>query len=125
MGEEAVARTVIAPIKRQEPGHYAFYQLSARLHWSRLARWQRWLVRQMRTISFAPVGANSPQQLAQFGELMDTLRITPALDDFAIRVSMVERELLWADGQGLKVPPYVVRAFRHAVDQAVANRQAA
>ena len=125
MGEEAVARTVIAPIKRQEPGHYAFYQLSARLHWSRLARWQRWLVRRMRTISFAPVGANSPQQLAQFGELMDTLRITPSLDDFAIRVSMVEHELLWAGRQGLDVPPYVVRAFRQAVDKAVANRQAA
>ena len=62
MGETAVAETIIAPIKRQEPGHYAFYQLSARLHWSRLARWQRWLVRRMRTISFAPVGANNPQQ---------------------------------------------------------------
>lgn len=125
MGEEAVARTVIAPIKRQEPGHYAFYQLSARLHWSRLAHWQRWMVRKMRAISFAPVGANSPQQLAQFGELMDTLRITPSVDEFAARVSMVEQELLWADQQGLPVPPYVVRAFRDAVDQAVANRQAA
>ena len=30
MGEEAVAQTVIGQIKRQEPGHYAFYQLSAR-----------------------------------------------------------------------------------------------
>ncbi len=125
LGEEAVARSVIAPIKRQEPGHYAFYQLSARLHWSRLARWQRWLVRRMRTISFAPVGANSPQQLAQFGELMETLRITSSLDDFAARVSLVEQELLWADRQGLGVPPYVVRAFRDALDQAVANRQAA
>ena len=125
MGEEAVARTVIAPIKRQEPGHYAFYQLSARLHWSRLARWQRWLVRRMRAISFAPVGANNPRQLAQFGELMETLRITPELDDFAVRVSMVEKELLWAGRQGLHVPPYVVRAFRQAVENAVANRQAA
>ncbi len=83
MGERAAAETIIAPIKRQEPGHYAFYQLSARLHWSRLARWQRWLVRRMRTISFAPVGANTPQQVAQFGELMETLRITPSVDDFA------------------------------------------
>ncbi len=125
LGEEAVARTVIAPIKRQEPGHYAFYQLSARLHWSRLTGWQRWLVRRMRTISFAPVGANSPRQLAQFGELMETLRITPELDDFAARVSMVERELLWAGRQGLRVPAYVVRSFRDAVDLAVANRQVA
>jgi len=125
MGEQAVAQTVIAPIKRQEPGHYAFYQLSARLHWSRLAGWQRWLVRRMRTISFAPVGANTPRQLAEFGELMETLRITQAVDDFAARVSMVERELLWAGRQGLRVPTYVARAFRDAVDQAVANRQVA
>jgi hypothetical protein len=125
MGEKAVAQTVIAPIKRQEPGHYAFYQLSARLHWSRLARWQRWMVRRMRTIHFAPVGANSPQQLADFGELMDTLGITPTMDDFAARVSMVEQELLWAGSQGLPVPAYVTRAFRDAADRAVANRQAA
>jgi len=37
----------------------------------------------------------------------------------------VEQELLWADRQGLGVPPYVVRAFRDAADKAVANRQAA
>jgi hypothetical protein len=79
----------------------------------------------MRSISFAPVGANSPRQLAQFGELMETLRITPELDDFAVRVSLVEKELLWAGRQGLQVPPYVVRSFRQAVDYAVANRQAA
>jgi hypothetical protein len=125
LGEGAVASTVIAPIKRQEPGHYAFYQLSARLHWSRLARWQRWMVRRMRTISFAPVGANSPTQLTDFGHLMDTLGITPTFEDFATQVALVERELLWADRQGLKVPPYVVKAFRDAVELAVANRQAA
>ena len=124
LGETAVAETILAPIKRQEPGHYAFYQLSARLHWSRLARWQRWLVRRMRTISFAPVGANNPQQLAQFGELMHTLRIASSVDDFAARISMVERELLWAGRQGLKVPAYVRRALQDAVDQAYAARAA-
>jgi hypothetical protein len=118
MGERAVADTIIAPIKRQEPGHYAFYQLSARLHWSRLARWQRWLVRRMRTISFAPVGANNPRQLHQFGELMEALRITPQLDEFAVQVSLVERELLWAHREGLRVPPYVLRAFRDAAERA-------
>jgi hypothetical protein len=118
MGERAVASTIIGPIKRQEPGHYAFYQLSARLHWSRLARWQRWLVRRMRTLSFAPVGANSPGQLADFGDLLETLRITQTVDDFAAQVSLVERELLWAGRQGLKVPAYVVRAFRDAVEKA-------
>ena len=56
MGETAIADTVIAPIKRQEPGHYAFYQLSARGLWAELAPWQKWLVRLLRRISFSPVG---------------------------------------------------------------------
>ncbi|MGB1557989.1 MAG: hypothetical protein ACPHCJ_09405 [Oceanococcaceae bacterium] len=43
MGESAIADTVIAPIKRQEPGHYAFYQLSARGLWAELAGWQQQL----------------------------------------------------------------------------------
>ncbi len=29
MGEEAVSRTIVQPIRRQEPGHFAFYRLSA------------------------------------------------------------------------------------------------
>ena len=35
LGETALASTVVAQIRRQEPGHYAFYQLSARAHWAR------------------------------------------------------------------------------------------
>ena len=30
LGEQAIAQTVIGQIKRQEPGHFVFYQLSAR-----------------------------------------------------------------------------------------------
>jgi hypothetical protein len=118
MGEHAVAQTVIAPIRRQEPGHYAFYQLSARGLWAELAGWQRWLVRRMRSLSFAPVGANNARQLADFGRLMDTLGIDRHPDDFAGQIARVERELLWAHRRGLKVPPYVARAFRDAVEAA-------
>jgi hypothetical protein len=118
LGEDAVARTVIAPIKRQEPGHYAFYQLSARGLWAQLAGWQRWMVRRMRSLSFAPVGANDRDQLAAFGDLMRTLRIDRRPDDFAAQISRVERELLWAHRRGLRVPPYVAKAFREAVEQA-------
>jgi hypothetical protein len=122
MRETAVADTIIAPIKRQEPGHYAFYQLSARGLWAELAGWQKWLVRKLRTLSFAPVGANNDQQLADFGELMATLGITGELDDFAHQISRVESELLWAQKRGLKVPSYVVNAFREAVEVAEARR---
>ena len=118
LGEDPVARTVIDPIKRQEPGHYAFYQLSARGLWGQLAGWQRWLVRRMRSLSFAPVGANNNVQKADFGDLMATLGIDGRSDDFAGQISRVERELLWAHRSGLAVPPYVAKAFREAVELA-------
>ncbi len=118
MGEQAIANTIIGPIKRQEPGHYAFYQLSARGLWSELASWQRWLVRLMRQISFSPVGANNAAQKADFGDVMATLGIAEGSDEFAEQISRVEHELLWARAAGLKVPDYVARAFREAVELA-------
>ena len=124
MGETAVAQTVIAPIRRQEPGHYAFYQLSARGLWSQLSAWQRWMVRRMRSFSFAPVGANNATQKADFGDMLATLRIDQDVDSFAGQISRVERELLWAHKRGLKVPPYVAAAFREAVELAEVRRAA-
>ena len=61
LGEQAIAQSVIGQIKRQEPGHFVFYQLSARALWAELAAWQRWMVRFMRRASFAPVGANNAE----------------------------------------------------------------
>ena len=124
LGESAIAQTVIAPIRRQEPGHYAFYQLSARGLWGQLTGWQRWMVRRMRSFSFSPVGANDDAQRADFGDLMRTLRIDEDPDDFAGQISRVERELLWAHRSGLRVPPYVATAFREAVELAKARRAA-
>jgi hypothetical protein len=118
MGEDAIANTIIGQIKRQEPGHYAFYQLSARGLWSQLTGWQRWMVRLMRRVSFAPVGANNPRQKADFGDVMTTLGIDNAPDDFAEQIARVEKELLWARDRGLRVPDYVSRAFHEAVDLA-------
>lgn len=124
-GERAVAHTVVGPIKRQEPGHYAFYQLSARGLWPQLAGWQRWLVRRMRSISFGPVGTNNAEQRADFGDVMRTLGIAGREDDFAGQAVRVERELLWSHRQGMAVPPYVLRAFRDAVELSVARERAA
>jgi hypothetical protein len=121
LGEDAIAQTVIGQIKRQEPGHYAFYQLSARGLWEQLAAWQRWLVRLMRRISFAPVGANNPTQKADFGDVMASLGIAESADDFAEQISRVERELLWARSRGLRVPAYVSSAFHEAVELAKAR----
>jgi hypothetical protein len=123
MGEDAVAQTIIGPIKRQEPGHFAFYQLSARALWDELAAWQRWLVRRMRSVSFGPVGANNKEQRADFGDLMLTLGLTGD-EALAATATRVERELLWAHRRGMKVPPYVLRAFREAVELARARAAA-
>ncbi|MDF1602049.1 GTP-binding protein LepA [Nocardioides sp. YIM 152315] len=124
LDETAVAETAIAPIRRQEPGHYAFYQLSARRLWSELSGWQRYLVRWLRSQSFAPVGANDERQKAAFGLVLNRLDIDQDLDGFAAQVIRAERELLWAHRQGLKVPSYVTRALREAVELAALDAPA-
>jgi hypothetical protein len=118
LGETAVAQTVIAPIRRQEPGHYAFYQLSARKLWAELTEWQQWLVRRMRARSFAPVGAGNDTQRADFGAVITSLGIDRDIDGFAGQISRAERDLLWAHHRGLAVPPYVARAFHDAAELA-------
>jgi hypothetical protein len=121
LGETAVAETIVAQIRRQEPGHYAFYKMSARGLAEQLSAWQRWLVRHLRRLSFAPVGANNDEQKADFGEVMSSLGIDRTIEPFAIQISRVERELLWAREQGMRVPDYVVAAFREAVELAQAR----
>lgn len=127
MGETAVADTIITPIRRQEPGHYAFYQMSARALWQQLAPWQRWLVRHLRTISFSPVGASTDEQRADVGEMMIALGLDQReqAETFAEQVARVERDLLWAREQGMRVPPYIARAFGDAVSLAQQRTAAA
>jgi len=120
-GEQALVETIVAPIKRQEPGHHAFYAMSARGLAEQLSPWQTWLVRRLRALSFGPVGVNNERQKADFGVVMDALGITHRVEDFAEQASRVERELLWAHRQGMRVPPYVLRAFREATELARAR----
>ena len=117
MGETALAQTVVTPIRRQEPGHYAFYQMSCRGLWSRLDTWQQWLVRRLRAASFAPVAANSPSQLADVGGMMSQLGVQDpaAAASFGEQVSRVERDLLFAQEDGLRVPPYIARSFNECL----------
>lgn len=120
MGEDAIAVTAVAPIRRQEPGHYAYYQMSARQLWARLTPWQQWLTRRLRSISFAPVGANSPRELRQVGEMMLAfdIRERDEIDEFARSVARSEAELMWAQDAGLKAPSYVADAFARCLELA-------
>ena len=112
MGETAVAETIVAPISRQEPGHYAFYKMSARGLAEQLAPWQRWLVRRLRALSFAPVGANNAEQKADFGDLMETLGITATLDDLRrARSPASSASCCGRATDGMRVPPYVARGL--------------
>ncbi|MEV0288839.1 MULTISPECIES: GTP-binding protein LepA [unclassified Kribbella] len=123
LGERAIAATVVAPIKRQEPGHFAYYQIAARQLWSQLGSWQKWLVRTLRKKTFGPVGVDTPQQRVEFGHVMQGLDIVRPGDEtelrhYATQIGRVEHELLWAHRQGLKVPDYVFKALRRAAGAA-------
>jgi hypothetical protein len=118
LGEIAIAETVVAPIRRQEPGHFAFYQMSAQALRNSLHDWQKWLTRRMRTRTFAPVGVNNSRQQAEFGAVLGRLGIDKDIDGFAARAVRTERELLWASASGLSVPAYVLRAFHDAARRA-------
>lgn len=122
LGERAIAATVVAPIRRQEPGHFAYYQLSARALWHQLSGWQKWLTRTLRRRTFAPVGASNPRQRVEFGRVMRALRLAgdeAELTRYAQQVARIEYELLWAKRQGMRVPTYVADALRRAVEAAV------
>jgi hypothetical protein len=127
MGERDIAETVVIPIRRQEPGHFAFYQMAAQMLWRQLAGWQRWLVRRLREHTFSPVGANSPDQVADLGDMMLDLGVKgpTAAAAFAGQVARVESELLHVAARGMAVPPYIVRAFRAAVEAAEARTDTA
>ncbi len=122
LGERAIAATVVAPIKRQEPGHFAYYQMAARGLWTQLSSWQRGLVRALRRRTFEPVGVYNNKQRAEFGEVMSALEMSsgdPAdLRHYATQVGRVEHELLWSRRRGLRVPDYVFKSLRRAAEAA-------
>jgi hypothetical protein len=117
MDEHAIAETVIAPIRRQEPGHFAFYRMSAEvlMREEGLSDWQLQLARILRRRSFGLVGVNNRRQLADFGAVARALELDRDLIEVARQVSLVERELLWAQQQGMEIPSYILAALKEAI----------
>ncbi|WP_237706876.1 GTP-binding protein LepA [Kribbella flavida] len=126
MGEHAIAETVIAPIRRQEPGHFAYYRGSAEalVKEEGLSDWQLQLARILRRRSFAPVGVTSRRQRADFGDVARALHLDRDLPAVARQISLVEHELLWAQQLGLKVPRYIMAALDEAIALSTARSAA-
>ncbi len=68
----------------------------------------------LRAISWEPVGANNPEQKADFGGVLTALGMRD-VTAFGQEISRVERDLLWERRRGLHVPTYVLDALREAV----------
>lgn len=118
MGETAVQRTVIDAIKAQEPGHFAFYRMSATqlVQSGALAPWQLALARFLRSRSFGLVGAGNREQRADYGALIVQMDLESQIEHHVRDIARVESHLLWSHRQGMKVPAYALRAFREAAD---------
>lgn len=118
MGEDAIVNTIISPIKVQEPGHFAFYRMSADelLQSGKLAPWQLHLARIVRSKSFGLVGAGNKEQRGEYGGVLVNLGLDLDLEKSLRDIARVETEMLWAHKKGLKVPSYVWRAFQESID---------
>lgn len=118
MGETGIKRTVVDAIKVQEPGHFAFYRLSAEeMMQSRvLTSWQVYLVRFLRSRTFGLVGAVTRDERAGYGGVIVNLGLDDDLERSVRDIVRVETQLLWARDQGLKVPGYALAAFRDAAE---------
>lgn len=119
LGETAISETIISPIKQQEPGHFAFYQMSATaMIQDRVLRpWQLFLTRVLRERSYNLVGTNAMDRYkADMGQVVVDLGLDSDLEAYAREVGRVETRLLWAHRQGMAFPPYILRALRESVD---------
>ena len=119
LGEKAISETIIGQIKRQEPGHFAFYQMSATqmIQEGVLAPWQLFVARVLREKGFALVGTNYvPEYQAQLGAVLVGLGLDDELARYAKDIGRLEAKLLWANRNGMEFPPYFLEALRQSVD---------
>ncbi len=119
LDERAISETIITPIKQQEPGHFAFYQMSATamIQDKVLRPWQLFLTRVLRQRSYHLVGTNQMDQYkADMGGVMVDLGLDDDLEGYAREVGRVENRLLWAHKQGMEFPPYILKALKESVD---------
>ena len=119
LGETAISETIITPIKQQEPGHFAFYQMSATamIQDKMLKPWQLFMTRVLREKSYNLVGTNNMKDFkADMGGVVIDLGIDADLEGYAREIGRVESRLLWAQRQGMDFPPYILKALKESVE---------
>ncbi|MFV0426549.1 MAG: GTP-binding protein LepA [Beutenbergiaceae bacterium] len=118
IGEPEINETIIGPIKRQEPGHFAFYRMSAEemVQSGALRPWQLFLARTLRARSYHLVGVKDERTATQMGHVISTLGFDQQLERYAKEVGRIEANLLWANRNGMEFPPYVLKALRESVE---------
>ena len=117
LGEDAIVRSIIGPIKRQEPGHFAFYRMSAERLAARMRPWQMWLVQQLRGYSYNMVGTNGAERYKRdMGGLMVTFELDRDIDAYAREIGRLEARLVWANRNGMEFPPYIRDRMRESVE---------
>ena len=119
LGETAVSETIVTPIKQQEPGHFAFYQMSATsmIQQGQLKPWQLYLARVLREKTYNLVGTNAMENFkADMGGVVLDLGLNDDLEGYAREIGRIEARLLWANKKGMEVPSYIVKALRESVD---------
>lgn len=119
MGERAISATIIQPIKRQEPGHFAFYRMSAEkmVQDQVLRPWQVYVTRLLRSKSFTMVGVDYVNAYkAHFGGVMTELGMDEEMEIYAKEIGRLEAKLLWANQNGMEFPPYFLKALRESVE---------
>jgi hypothetical protein len=119
LGETAISETIITPIKQQEPGHFAFYQMSATamIQDKVLRPWQLFFARVIREKSYNLVGTNAMSGYkADMGKVAVDLGIDSDLAGYAREIGRVENRLLWAERQGMDFPPYILKALKESVE---------
>lgn len=125
MGERAISETIIQPIKRQEPAHFAFYRMSAEkmVQDGELKPWQLYLTRVLRQQSFTLVGVDYVKAYQQdLGGVITALDIDQELEVYAKEIGRLEARLLWANRQGMEFPPYFLKALRESVEMYQSQR---
>ena len=125
MGESAIVETIIHPIKQQEPGHFAFYRMSAEkmVQDAELKPWQVQVTRLLRSKSFTMVGVDYVKYYQkEFGGVMAELGIDAEIEIYAREIGRLEAKLLWANEKGMDFPPYFLKALRESVEMYRGNK---